>query len=246
MVTKNVVAYCQPKQPKKNKRGRKRKYGKKLKLMSLFDSNSKTFVFQTGRACIYKRTETIRYLCLDLLWKPTKGVVRFVLVESSRGSIIIMTSDLNLDPIKAVELYCRRVTIETMFDTLKNTLGGLAYHFWSQYLSPASRKPKKNEDNKQSSVNPKSTENTFCAIEKFVNVQLLVLGMLQLIAASHPDDVKDKAKCWLRTYSSNIPSEFVSKMALTNVIKANLCGYAKDLITTLIKKKQKTAYEDVA
>jgi len=36
-----------------------------------------------------------------------------------------MTSDLSLDPIAAAQLYCRRVTIETMFDTLKNTLGAI-------------------------------------------------------------------------------------------------------------------------
>jgi len=111
--------------------------------MTLFDSTAPCYIFQIIEADIYGQNEIVRYLVLDLLWKPVKGMLRFILVETSRGRIILMTSDFKLDPVTAIQLYCRRVTIETMFDTLKNTLGAMAYHFWSQYLSRASRKPKK-------------------------------------------------------------------------------------------------------
>jgi len=119
---KNVVAYCKPPARKKHKRGRPREYGKKLKLVKLFDSKAKCYTFQTTKANIYGQSENIRYLVLDLLWKPVKGMLRFILVETSRGRIVLMTSDLNLDPVTAIQMYCRRVTIETMFGTLKNTL----------------------------------------------------------------------------------------------------------------------------
>ena len=188
---------------------------------------------------IYGQKETVRYLVLDLIWKPVKSKLRFVLAETSRGRIILMASDLNLNPVTAIQLYCRRVTIETLFDTLKNTLGAMAYHFWSQCLSPASRRPKKNKDQKQRSLNLNQTQNTLWAIEKFVNVQLLVLGMLQLIAKQFPAQVKAKANCWLRTVSSNTPSEFVTRTALAHVLKNNLYGFAKDWITRLIRQKQK-------
>jgi len=134
---KNVVAYCKPPARKKHKRGRPREYGKKLKLFKLFDSKAKCYTFQTIEANIYGQSENIRYLILDLLWKPVKGMLRFVLVETSRGRIVLMTSDLNLNPVTAIQMYCRRVTIETMFNTLKNTLGAMAYHFRSQYLRAA-------------------------------------------------------------------------------------------------------------
>lgn len=237
---KNIVAYGKPPKKKKHQRGRPRKYGKKLKLMKLFDSTTKCYTFQTIEADIYGQSENVRYLILDLLWKPVKGMLRFILVETSRGRIILMTSDLNLDPVTAIQLYCRRVRIETMFDTLKNTLGAMAYHFWSHYLSRASRKPKKNKDQEQVSTNPTRTNNTLAAIEKFVNVQLLVLGMLQLIAKQFPTEVKTKANCWLRTVSFNTPSEFVTRTALANVLKNNLYGFAKDWITQLIQHKQKS------
>ena len=236
---KNVVAYCKPPARKKHKRGRPKEYGKKLKLVKLFDSKAKCYTFQTTKANIYGQNENIRYLVLDLIWKPVKGMLRFILVETSHGRIILMTSDLNLNPATAIQLYCRRVTIETMFDTLKNTLGAMAYHFWSQYLSRASRKPKKQKDQEQDSTNPTRTNNTLAAIEKFVNVQLLVLGMLQLIAKQFPAEVKTKANCWLRTVSANTPSEFVTRTALANILKKNLYGFAKDWITQLIRQKQK-------
>jgi hypothetical protein len=165
-------------------------------------------------------------------------MLRFILVETSRGRIILMTSDLNLDPVTAIQIYCRRVTIETMFDTLKNTLSAMAYHFWSQYLHPASRRPKRKKDQKQNSLNPMQTQNTLAAIEKFVNVQLLVLGMLQLIAKQFPVEVKAKANCWLRTVSTSTPSEFVTRTALSNILKNNLYGFGKDWITQLIRQKQ--------
>ena len=236
---KNVVAYGKPPKKKKHQKGRPREYGKKMKLMTLFDSTAQCYAFQAIEADIYGQSENVRYLVLDLLWKPVKGMLRFILVETSRGRIILMTSDFKLDPVTAIQLYCRRVTIETMFDTLKNTLGAMAYHFWSQYLSRASRKPKKNKDMEQNSTDIEKTNNTLAAIEKFVNVQLLVLGMLQLIAKQFPAEVKTKANCWLRTVSSNTPSEFVTRTALANILRKNLYGFAKDWITQLIQQKQK-------
>jgi len=237
---KNVVAFGKPPKKDPHKRGPGKKYGKKIKLMNLFDSTAQCFKFQTIKADIYGQKETVRYLTLDLLWKPIKGMLRFILVETSRGRIILMTSDLNLDPITAIQLYCRRVTIETMFDTLKNTLGAMSYHFWSHYLSRASRKPKKNKDREQNSTDIEKTNNTLAAIEKFVNVQLLVLGMLQLFAKQFPAEVKAKANCWLRTVSSNAPSEFVTRTALANMLKNNLYGFGKNWITQLIQRKQKS------
>jgi hypothetical protein len=206
--------------------------------MALFDLETKGYEFQKTKATVYGKQETIRCLVLDLLWKPTKGMLRFILVESSHGRMILITSDFSMQPVMALELYCRRMTIETMFDVLKNTLGGLAYHFWSFYLAPASRTPRKNADNQQRSSNPKCTANTLAAIEKFVNVQLLVLGTLQMIARIYPVEVMAKARCWLRTQTANTPSEFVAKMALANEIRNNLSGFGKDWITSLIQQRQ--------
>jgi len=68
---------------------------------------------------------------------------------SSRGRLILMSSDLDLDPLTALQLYCSGVTIETVFDMLKNTLGALGYHFRPQHLSLGSRRPRKNAVDKK-------------------------------------------------------------------------------------------------
>jgi len=237
---KNVTAYRPAAPKKKRKQGRPKKYGQKLRLMALFDSKAEAKAFRTAQTHVYDRIETVRFLTLDLLWKPIKGMLRFIVVETSRGRMVLMSSDLQLDPVAAVELYCRRVTIETLFDTLKNTLGAMGYHFWSCYLRPMSRRPKKNADREQASSNLQRTGSTLAAIEKFVNIQLLVLGILQLIATAYPERVKAKARCWLRTVSSSTPSEFVTRIALKNIIKANLCGLAKDWIARLIRSCQRS------
>jgi hypothetical protein len=73
--------------------------------MKLFDSKAKALEFQTAEAVVYQKREPIRYLVLDLLWKPTKAMLRFILVESSRGRMILISSDLKLEAITAVDLY---------------------------------------------------------------------------------------------------------------------------------------------
>jgi hypothetical protein len=232
---KTFVAHPPVIAPAKKKRGRPRRYGEKLKLMQIFDAPASAF--QAAEANVYGRTETIRYLVLDLFWRPIKGLVRFIFVESSRGRMILMSSDLNLAPVVAVELFCRRVSIETMFDFLKNLLGGLAYHFWSRYLEPASRRPKKNSA-PQASSRPAQTRITLAAIEKFVNLQFLVLGTLQIIAARFPAEVVRQSHCWLRTVSSQTPSEFVTRLALSQMLRANLSALRPDWITQLIRRAQ--------
>lgn len=129
-----------------------------------------------------------------------------------------------MDPLLALERYSRRVTIEVLFDTLKNTQGGMGYHFWSHNLSPASRRPRKNDDQIQDITNLENIRRTLEAIEKFVNLHLLVIGLLQLMAIKIPGEVKAKARCWLRTVSSNTPSEFVTRNAPANALKKNLTG----------------------
>ncbi|MCP4570136.1 MAG: hypothetical protein GY841_21360 [FCB group bacterium] len=241
---KNVVAYLPYTGPQKSS-GRHRVYGSKLKLMKLFDSNSWGKQFKTTNTVVYQKKETIRYLILDLLWIPTKGLIRFFLIETSRGRIILMTSDLTLDVRAVLTLYCERITIEIMFDTLKNVMGGLAYHFWSTPLPPVSRRPLRNASPLPKSSKPELTQNTFDAIEKFVNVQFLVLGLLQLVAAKFPLHVWAKSKCWLRTYTSDTPSEFVTRTAFINIIRCNLLGFGKDWITHLIQQKQNNSTNPV-
>jgi len=162
-----------------------------------------THTFKTAKAPVYGKGETVRYLSLDLQWKPVKGLLRFIPMENSRSRIILITSDLHLDPMIAMQLYRHLTKIETLFDTLKYTFGAMSYHLWSQCTSPASRKPRKYKARIQVTYNLKQTRKTPNAIEKFVNIHLLVLGFLQYLAVIPPEEVKQKSPCWLRATGKN-------------------------------------------
>lgn len=233
---KNIVAFQQPPPPRPHRKGRRRMYGRKLKLMKLFDTRPQDFL--SAKTIIYCKQETVRYLVLDLVWKPVKGVFRFILIESSRGRIILMSSDLTIEPLIALNLYTARVRIESLFASLKNLLGGLAYHFWSKYLAPVSRRPRRGSHPAPVSSNPDRTANTLAAIQKFMALHMIVLGTLQLMAATFGDAVREHARCWLRTPSGAMPSDFISRTALANVLREYLRNVAKNPVIAIIRRKQ--------
>lgn len=233
---KNVVAFQQPPPPRLHRKGRRRMYGRKLKLMKLFDTRPQDFL--SAETIVYGKQETVRYFVLDLAWKPIKGLVRFILIESSRGRIILMSSDLMIEPLMALNLYTARVRIESLFASLKNLLGGLAYHFWSKYLTPVSRRPRRGSHPAPVSSRPDRTANTLAAIQKFMALHLIVLGTLQLMAASFGDAVREHARCWLRTPSGAMPSDFISRTALANVLHEYLRNVAQNPVIALIRRKQ--------
>ena len=234
---KNIVAYlpAPPKDP--HTRGKQALYGEKLKLYNLFERWADRFT--STNTVVYGQSVTVRYLTADLLWKPVKGYLRFFWFETPRGQLVLITSDLNLQPLGALEAYCHRATIETLFNTLKNVLGGMTYHFWSKYLERTSRRPKKNQTADQKSSNLPATLQTLAAIEKYVNLHLLVLGGLQLLARRFPQEVIDTAQCWMRTVPKDIPSEFTVKTALSNLIRNNSGGFTKSAIMRFIRAKQR-------
>jgi hypothetical protein len=60
--------------------GRPGKKGQKTKLITLFEDQAGGF--QEGKAQLYRKTETVRYLCTDLLWgNGLYQLLRFFLVE---------------------------------------------------------------------------------------------------------------------------------------------------------------------
>lgn len=236
---KNVVAYLDPIRSKRKKRGRKAVFGRKIKLFQKFTHWNKKFL--TATATIYGKEETIQYYHMPLLWRKFKGnKILFVWAETSRGKMIVMSSDLDIDPVAAIELYCYRVKIETVFSVLKNVFGACNYHFWSLYLLPQSRKPrKKDKKEKRISLDPAKTIQTLNAIETFFNIQAIVVGFLQICCMKFTKEVSDKANTWLRTFNPKAPSEFIAKKAIEKVFFKHFCLFTKNPIMDLIRDKQK-------
>ena len=76
----------------------------------------------------------------DLLWRPAGQLVRFVFVRHPhRGELILMTTDLTLDPLDVIALYGYRFKIEVGFRQAVHVLGAYAYHFWLAKMPPRKR-----------------------------------------------------------------------------------------------------------
>ncbi len=78
-------------------------------------------------------------MAINLLWKPTGNMIRFVLAVTSRGPIVLMCGDLNQDSLSAIRLYCMRTRVEIMSDMLKNLPGAFCYRFRSKGMPEHSR-----------------------------------------------------------------------------------------------------------
>ena len=135
-VRSNAVANERPGPVAVRKRGRPRKYGRKVKLSALF----KTAGFADLDCPIYGEVARVRFACFDLLWRPFGKMVRFVLVEHpSRGRMILMSSDLSLSPAQIIALYSLRFKIEVAFKQSIHVLGAFLYHFWMAAMAPLKR-----------------------------------------------------------------------------------------------------------
>ena len=235
----NTTAYEPAPAPVKPRRGRKRLYGKKIKLYGLFDAQDAPF--QTVRATVYGTAQEARILTLDLLWKPAKATLRFILIESTHGRIVLMTSDLTLAATDALEMYCARTRIETLFNSIKNLMGGMAYHFWSSYLPKSSRRPLRNQTDEPVSTRPDKTRNTLQAIAKFFAVQMIALGLLQVLACRCGEQIHRIARCWMRTPCGKTPSESYARAAVINLWNEFTTDSVDNEITRIIRAKQNRA-----
>lgn len=82
----NMVAYERPTPARQKSAADQKKYGDKVILKDLFSDDTR-FTGTTLR--LYGQETKVRYLCVDLLWKPVKKLLRFILVQSNRGSLIL-------------------------------------------------------------------------------------------------------------------------------------------------------------
>ncbi len=236
---KNCVAYHEPGEYKGS--GRPPKYGDKVTLMESFDS---PHLFHKVTCMIYGKQETIDMAIFDLLWKPTGGLIRFVLARTSLGPIVLMCSDLKQDPVAAIELYCIRIRIEIMIDLLKNLIGVFSYRFWSKKMPIHSRKPKKNKLLKPVPDYCLDTvKRCWDAYERFVMLGSISLGLLTLIAVKYKDAIWDQYDGYLRTRSREWPSErtvryVIARHILKNFIVSAPIGIMREIWSRCFEMKK--------
>ena len=205
----NTVAFTTPIQPERPRRGKPRIYGDKVVLYDLFSDMSK---FTQATMTLYGKKNAVRHLCLDLIWKPIKKLVRFVVVETASGRCVLMSSSLNLTAEEIITIYALRFKMETGFDEQKNIMGCFDYHFWTTAL-PKRKKWSKAES--PDGENPKTkTNNAKRATQSFVCLATIAVGILTIIAFSHNASIWSRYPGWLRTRRTDVPTLAVVKETL--------------------------------
>ena len=228
-VRDNASAYYLPEMPLEKKRGRPKKYGEKVVLASFFDRPG---LFTTVASQLYGEDGSVelRYYAVNLLWKPTKSLMRFILVvHPTRGKSIFATTDLTLDPVVVLEAYGYRQKIEVSFKQALHVIGTYSYHFWmkgmdaikrfsgDQYLH---RKTQRYRDEVRRKLKAYATHITFGCIAQ---------GLLLHLCLNHGATVWQKFGSWLRTMKKDqAPSELVAANALRTMLPDFLAGSGKD------------------
>lgn len=221
IITKAKKGYVAYSQPPKGKRRNSKNDESRVKLNDIFTSapllDPEKYQFQKAMCLVYGRLEEVSYLAMNLYWGAQDRLIRFIWVKNSLGWMILMCSDLQQEPLRAIELYCTRMRIEMMFDRFKNLLKSFNYRFWTRALPRHSRRPKKNADLKKPQTEKELTRviNCWNAYENFVSLGCIALGILQLVALKYPEEVLMGFQSFLRTRSQTSPSERVAKEVLS-------------------------------
>ncbi len=232
----NAVAYEDP-PDKTGGRGRPREYGKKIKLTNLFKKRRNDF--QATTLEIYKEQKSLLFLCLDLIWKPIKEKVRFVLVIDGKESFVLMCSDLSLSPEDIIKAYSYRFKIEVNFKVLKHLMGTFFYHFWTKVWPDIG---KLNEVDLSACAEPRSERliaQTMNAIESFVNFGCIATGILQILSLNYHQTIWKKYSGWLRTVSSSFPSEETVKSVVQEEFFHNFRTFNNAAIYRIIMAKRR-------
>ena len=93
----NAVAYFPAPAPARRRRGRPRIYGEKVRLKHPAQDDA---AFTSAPSPVYgENNVTLRYRCLDMIWRPAARIVRFVILRHPRrGAIFLLSTDLTLAP----------------------------------------------------------------------------------------------------------------------------------------------------
>ena len=237
----NAVGY-QPPPPKTGNRGRPRKYGTKLKLMDLFETMAEGFEQTTIE--IYGQSETVSFLCLDLIWKPIGEKLRFVLVCDGSERFILMCSDLSLSAADIIRAYSYRFKIEVSFKVLKHLIGVFFYRFWTSAWPRIGKRTQSDLSASEDARSQRLIGQTTDAIEAFVNFGCIATGILQIVSLNFHQTIWGKYLGWLRTVTSTIPSEEIVKNVIQQEYYHNFRFFNNNAIYQIILSKSKKRPEN--
>ncbi len=237
----NAVSYELPNKTDANapkKRGRPKKYGNKIKVASLLDNED---AFTQTKSPLYGETNvTIGLVAVDLLWRPVGVLVRFVAVRHpTRGSILLMSTDLSLSPLDILQIYGLRFKIEISFKQALRVVGTFAYHFWMTSMTPIGRKSGDQHLHRKTAAYRNAVQRKLEAYHRHIQLGLIAQGLLQILSATVPELIWHSFGSWIRTLRPGLaPSEQVTATALRNTLPEFLAGSENSSIFTKFLRKR--------
>lgn len=218
-------------------KGRPPVWGKKVKLREQFHQRANEF--QTLTLTLYGKEVTLSCLCLDLLWKPVKDKIRFVLVKDGSERFILMCSNLQWLPGEIIQAYSYRFKIEVTFKGLKHLLGSFCYRFGTKAMPRLNRKTSVDLSYVTDAAKHCLIAETVNAIEGFVNFGCIAFGILQILALNYPIAIWRKYTDWLRTKKTMVPSEEIVRLVIQENFYHNFDDFRNTAIFQIIGAKQR-------
>ena len=214
MMKRAAVAYELPEERQSKRRGRPKKYGRKIKLFDLFKTDLPFIKISMPGT----HNLMIEYCKTELFWRPWGGMAQFVFTKHpTRGNAIVMSTDLTLSPADMIFIYSLRFKIEVMFKQAVHQIGSFLYRFWLKTMDPKRRGS--GEQNLQ--FYPKKFKQAvakkFRSYHLFILLGFIAHGLVQYLSIYAHGAVWRSYGTWLRTIRANtLPSEMVVSLAMKN------------------------------
>ncbi len=169
----------------------------------------------------------------------------FVLSQLPSGKqIILISSDITLTGQQVIEAYCWRFKIEVTFRTLIHLLGSFCYRFWLKSMPKTCRWPKNLPLAQYSEEFQAQVTMKVEAFERFVTLNTIAIGLLQVLALEMPQQVWQHFPVWFRTLPQHgYPSEQIVRLSIQNqrdtiLFKSKPCLLLNKLLVAKFQQSQ--------